>query len=137
MSNEANQLLSEETSQLKTKGKAARVQQQELLPEAVVTVPAAASSTVALDTNAVVASLMAQVAALQAQLTASQPVVVKKDFGPAPLARRNRPHIMVAVTPDTTIRREVPQSYIDAKRPGWDGTTVKGYVRHQNTLHVR
>lgn len=89
--------------------------------------------------NSLVASLMATISAMQAQIASLQTPAgkPKKDFGPPPPARKNRPHIMVFVKPDTCVRTEVPQSYIDNKQPGWDGTPVKGYANHAATIRGR
>jgi hypothetical protein len=102
-------------------------------------VEAAPQDTVSKD--AVVSDLMArvtlltqQLAALSTQKETSKPV---SDPGTPYVAREDRPHIMVFVTPYDCVRMEVSQEYIDAKEVGWDGTPVKGYIAHENTLRAR
>lgn len=56
---------------------------------------------------------------------------------PPPTPRKQRSQIYVYVTPDTMVRREVPQWYIEKKLPGWDGTPVKGYLNHDNSRIMR
>lgn len=79
--------------------------------------------------------------AMAAQIKELQDQAAKKkqdeDLGPPPLPRSARPHIMVWITPDTMVRVEVPQEYIDEKKQGWDGTPIKGYVNHENSSMYR
>jgi hypothetical protein len=95
--------------------------------------PAAADSTA----QAAITLLLQRIQQLEQQIEGLRPVDPIEKFGPPPPPRSARPQIRVYVTPDTLIRVEVPQSYLDSKQPGWDGTPVKGYVNHDNTLLTR
>ena len=102
------------------KAETSEATQAEAPVQAVVTPAPAAPGT---DLAALVLQMAAQIKELQDQQAKSNK---NADLGPPVPIRSKRPHIMVWVTPDTQVRVEVSQSYIDEKKPGWDGTPIKG-----------
>lgn len=79
--------------------------------------------------------LLAMIADLKAQVEAvakaQAPAVPNPTHGAPAVPRRDRPHILVWVNPWNCVRIEVAEDYTG---PGSDGTPVKGFQNHENTL---
>lgn len=78
-------------------------------------------------------ALMKKINDLEAQVQAGA-AAKNPDLPPPPLPRSERKFIRVYVRPDTMVRTEVPDDY---NGPGLDGTPVRGYINHANTVHYR
>lgn len=77
------------------------------------------------------ALLLSMIADLKRQVEGVQKGQVHTDLGPPPPSRNDKTYIMVWVNPWNMVRVEVPEDY---DGPGADGTPVKGFQNHENTL---